>query len=74
MYSLEVITAAKRVSDTFANGCDRCDLDDLDLLEANGLMTQGIVEEPSDTLEEGDTAWFFNTVGAQLVGAIQGAQ
>ena len=70
-YSLPVIAATKRVSTIFAQGCDRCDIDDLDLLEANGLMVQGVIEQPSDTLEEGDTAWFFNADGEALVLALK---
>lgn len=70
--SLDVIAAARRVSDTFATGCDRCDLFDLDLLESAGLMEQRIVEHPSDTLEIGDNAWFFNQAGEDLILAING--
>jgi hypothetical protein len=69
-YSLQVIAATRRVSAIFSEGCDRCDIDDLDLLEASGLMVQGVIEQPSDTLEEGDTAWFFNADGDALVLAL----
>ena len=70
-YSLPVIAATKRVSTIFSQGCDRCNIDDLDLLEASGLMYQGVIEQPSDTLEEGDTAWFFNADGDALVSALK---
>jgi len=70
-YSLPVIAATKRVSTIFAEGCDRCDITDLELLETNGLMDRGVVEQPSDTLEEGDTAWFFNANGDALVAALR---
>ena len=71
-YSTTVIAAARRVSDVFASGCDRCDMADLDLLESEGLMDQRLVEHPSDTLEIGDYAWFFNDQGDQLLKAIRG--
>lgn len=74
VYSIEVIAAAGRIADTFDSGCDRCSLSDLDLFEANGLMTQGIVEEPSDSLEEGDVVWFFTMAGTRLIMSIQGDQ
>ena len=70
-YSIEVISAASRVGEIFSNGCDRCDVDDLELLQAAGLMIVAPVEEPSDTLEIGDEAWFFNQDGQALVAAIQ---
>ena len=69
-YSREVIAAVRRVLDTFEAGCDRCDATDLDLLENVGLMYRGIVEFPSDTLEIGETAWFFNIEFDELVLAI----
>ena len=71
-FSADIIAAARRVSDIFASGCARCDMSDLDLLESAGLMDQRFVEEPSDTLEIGDTAWFFNDRGDALVSAIKG--
>lgn len=73
-YSTDVIAAVRRVSDVFASGCDRCDMADLDLLESEGLMYQRLVEHPSDTLEVGDIAWFFNDQGDQLVKAIKGEE
>ena len=72
MYSLDVIAAAKRVSDIFADGCDRCDFADLDLLHYEGLMTIGRVEHASDTLQEGDKAYFFNQAGEALVNSLKG--
>ncbi|KIC42205.1 hypothetical protein RA27_02075 [Ruegeria sp. ANG-R] len=73
MYPPEVIAAAKRVSSILTSGCDRCEMDDLDLLHSNALMTIGPVEHASDTLEEGDTAYFFNEAGDRLVAEIQGS-
>ena len=74
MYSLDVIAAAKRVSDTFADGRDRCELADLDLLHYEGLMTIGRVDHASDTLQEGDEAYFFNEAGEALVTSLKGGE
>lgn len=73
-YSLEVIKAAGRVGRIFADGCDRCDMEDLDLLEANGLMTRTRCTDPfgQDSLEKGETMWMFNADGEALVASILG--
>jgi hypothetical protein len=71
-YPIEVISAASRVGAIFADGCDRCDIDDLEALQSAGLMTVQPVEQLSDTLEIGDEAWFFNAAGDALVAAIRG--
>ncbi len=68
-YRKAVREAAKRVGEIFADGCDRCDAHDLDLLEKSGLMDQGICQDNfgQDTLEVGETMWTFNKKGLALV-------
>jgi hypothetical protein len=64
-HSPEVTTAAIRVAQIFAAGCDRCDARDLTLLEGAGLMDQGVCDDAfgQDTLEVGETMWTFNDAG-----------
>lgn len=71
-YSAEVIAAAFRVAKIFDAGCDRCDADDLTVLEKAGLMTQGVCEDDfgQDTLEVGEPMWTFNTEGKALSDAL----
>lgn len=70
-YSIDVIRAATRVGRIFASGCDRCDFDDLELLESAGLMTTSICRKATgDSLEKGDTMWTFNEAGQALVAAV----
>ncbi len=65
----EVVDAAKRVASIFASGCDRCDGDDLALLEQAGLMSCEICRDNfgQDTLEVGEPMWSFNTNGEALL-------
>ncbi len=71
-YSLDVIQAAGRVGRLFADGIDRGDLEDLTLLEDNGLMTRGECTDTlgQDSLEVGETMWTFNADGEALVASI----
>lgn len=71
VYSLDVITAACRVGAVFARDCDRCDLEDLLELEHAGLMYRDVTEVASDTLVEGEEAWFFTAEGEALVAVLQ---
>lgn len=74
MYSLETIEAASRVGKIFANGCDRCNLDDLILLEEAKLMTiRTCTKEDEwhmDSLEAGEPLYEFNEDGNKLVQSI----
>jgi hypothetical protein len=72
-YDPEVIEAAARVGATFADGCDRCEMDDLIKLEDAGLMDRKTCEDDfgQDSLEVGETMWVFNATGSALVDAIR---
>lgn len=68
-HPLDVLQAAERVARIFAEGCDRCDYDDLALLESAGLMARGVVSEHTqvmDSLEVGEDMWTFNDEGNAL--------
>lgn len=67
-YSPEVIAAALRVARIFGEGCDRCNAEDLELLEKAGLMEQSICRDTfgQDTLEIGEPMWSFNAEGETL--------
>lgn len=70
-YSIDVIQAAGRVGRIFDEGFDRCDLDDLELLEKNKLMTRSRAKSDClDTIEKGETIWTFNEAGEALVDSI----
>jgi hypothetical protein len=71
-YSQQVRSAAARVAHIFDTGCDRCDADDLALLEQAGLMDVGICQDTfgQDSLEIGDAMWTFNAEGRALVDAL----
>lgn len=74
MYSIEVIEAASRVGRIFEDGCDRCNADDLVLLENSNLMTLRTCTETDaesmDSVEAGEDLWEFNEQGNKLVQAI----
>lgn len=57
----ELAAAFLRVSKIFADGCDRCDGDDLALLEEAGLMRVETCRDTfgHDTLEVGEPMWGF---------------
>jgi hypothetical protein len=67
-YPLEVLQATERVARIFADGCDRCDREDLDLLESAGLMDRGVCSDTfgQDSLEIGEDMWTFNADGNAL--------
>jgi hypothetical protein len=71
-YSLEVIQAAGRVGRIFASGCDRCDRNDLEILENAGLMIVSKCSglEGLDSLKKGESMWTFNEAGSALVASI----
>ncbi|ATJ91577.1 hypothetical protein [Acetobacter tropicalis] len=71
-YSIAVIQTALSVWDAL-DECDRTDADDMILLEQNGLMHRGIVEDANDfeDLEIGEAVWHFNETGIALVSAIR---
>lgn len=64
-----IIQAARRVGLLFAGGYDRCDGDDLTLLESAGLMRSGVCDDNfgQDTLEVGETMWTFTAAGNALL-------
>ncbi len=68
-YPQEVLDAAKRVAEIFAQGCDRCTSSDLTMLDNAGLMEQGVCDDDfgQDTVEVGETIWTFNDAGTALV-------
>lgn len=67
-YDAKIREAALRVARIFDNGCDRCDPDDLELLEKAGLMEVGICRDTfgQDSLEVGEPMWTFNEEGHAL--------
>jgi len=67
-YRPEIIAAALRVARIFDTGCDRCDADDLELLERSGLMETSICRDTfgQDSLEIGETMWTFNAEGKAI--------
>lgn len=67
-YPPEVLQACERVARIFAEGCDRCDYDDLALLESAGLMDHGVCTDEfgQDSLEIGEDMWTFNAKGNVL--------
>jgi hypothetical protein len=69
-YGVEVIEAARRVATIFDQGCDRCSLDDLELLKENKLMTSRRCTkadaEMLDSMEPGETLYEFNDDGEAL--------
>lgn len=71
-YSPEVTAAALRVAVIFDSGCDRCDADDLEVLEKAGLMETSICRDTfgQDSLEAGDTMWSFNAEGEALIATL----
>ena len=71
-YSPEVIETAKRVGQDFADGYDRGDAIDFELLENAGLMDIGVCSDTfgQDTLEIGETMWTFNAAGNALLAVI----
>ena len=75
-YSEEVCAAALRVARIFDQGCDRCDGDDLTLLEKAGLMEVGVCHDTfgQDSLEVGDAMWTFNAEGNALAKALLSAK
>lgn len=68
-YSAEVTGAVLRVARIFDAGCDRCDADDLALLEEAGLMDRGVCRDTfgHDTLQVGEAMWSFNAEGQAIV-------
>jgi hypothetical protein len=71
-YSLDVIAAARRVALITEAGTDRCDFEDLDLLESVGLMEQTITDSDTDTHEKGDVMWAFTQKGTDLCDSVLG--
>jgi hypothetical protein len=71
-YSLSVIEAARRVALITDTGADRCDMQDLDLLESVGLMAQNVTEVDTDTHVVGDTLWVFTQEGTDLTDVLLG--
>ena len=68
-YPQSVIEAARRIGRIFADGCDRGDYEDFELLEEAGLMDRGICCDTfgQDSLEIGEVMWTFNETGSKLV-------
>lgn len=68
-YKKAVKDATVRVARIFADGCDRCDGNDLALLEEAGLMDQETCTDTfgQDTMQLGETMWVFNARGHALV-------
>tara|TARA_R110002020_G_scaffold334383_1_gene549682 strand:- start:232 stop:471 length:240 start_codon:yes stop_codon:yes gene_type:complete len=73
-YTTPVIAAAQRVARQQMEGLDRHNFNDLDTLEAAGLMDKGICEDADmqDSLEVGETMWTFNPDGDALIAALRG--
>lgn len=72
----QIKAAACRVYSIFENGCDRCDLSDLDTLTDAGLMYVTVCEDTfgQDTLDVGDDMWLFNDLGTAFAKGLIASQ